>query len=436
MEQLSLYELNAHVRSLIEGGADSAYWVHGEMLEGRVGSGGHFYGELIEKSETTGNVVARARITIWSRLYSKLYYRFKEETGQNLRPGIKILVQVKVAFHEVYGYSLNVLDIDGSYTLGDMARQRMEILKQLEKDGIKDDNKALPLPLLLKRIAVISSATAAGYGDFCRQLQENDYGLAFKIDLFPAVMQGQHVPESVMAALSVVASQSGTWDAVVIIRGGGATCDLSDFDSYPLAACIAQYPLPVIVGIGHDRDETVLDYIAHTAVKTPTAAASFIVDHQLAQLTRLRDCQQRIPIAVNALLQNHTASLSLLRQRLPSTASLRVQKEKQRLERAAMLLPMRAKDMVVQRRHNLEQLALILPVRAKALLEARQHRLELLTHRLQALDPEILLQRGYSLTLLNGRILTDISGITPGMQITVCLKGGEILSEVKDVTPK
>lgn len=414
MQAISLYELNAHIRSLIQKGADGVYWVHGELLEGREAHNGHYYGELVEKSESSGNITARARITIWARTYNILALRFRQETGQTLHPGIKVLMLVKVVFSELYGYSLDVQDIDGSYTIGDMARRRQEILRRLEEDGIIDDNKTLPLPVLMKRIAVVSSANAAGYGDFCRQLLENDWGLAFRIQLFPAVMQGQYVPESIASALTAIADEADNWDVVVIIRGGGATGDLSDYDSYSLAACIAQHPLPVITGIGHDRDETVLDHVAHTSVKTPTAAAAFIVEHQLALLSVLRTYRQRIPMSARTLMQKQEARLSLLRQRLPSMAALRVQKEHQRLDKVSMLLPLTAKGM----------------------MEKQLHRLELLSQRLQAMNPELLLGRGYSLTIVDGHIVTDISSIKKGSHIITRLQGGDILSEVKEIREK
>lgn len=411
MQALTLYELTSRVRSLVEQGMESTYWVQGELMEGRQGYGGHFYGELVEKSDTTGNVVARARITIWARTYSILALRFHEETGQNLRAGMKVLMKVKATFSELYGFSLNVLDIDGTYTLGDMARRRQEILQRLAQDGIIDDNRTLPLPRLLQRIAVVSSASAAGYGDFCRHLQENEWQLRFHIQLFPAIMQGQHVPESIAAALTEIADQAERWDAVVIIRGGGATSDLSDFDSYLLASCIAQHPLPVITGIGHDRDETVLDRVAHTAVKTPTAAAAFCIEHQMQELALLRELQRRIPVAAQLLMQRGAQRLSLLRQRLPAMASMRVQREQQRLARVAMMLP----------------------VAARGELQQHRHKLELLEQRLKGLNPELLLARGYSITLANGRILTHASQTAPGERIITRMMGGDIVSEVVEV---
>ena len=406
MQALSLFELNSMVRSFVERCAEEVYWVHGELLEGRAGYGGHFYGELVEKNELTDAIVAKARITIWARVYNMLALRFQAETGQSLRAGIKVLLKVKLSFSELYGYALNVIDIDGSYTLGDQAQRRQEILRRLEEDGIINDNKTLPLPTLLKRIAVVSSATAAGYGDFCRQLLENEWGLAFRVQLFPAVMQGQHVPESISAALMQIADEADQWDAVVVIRGGGATSDLSDYDSYPLATCVAQHPLPIIIGVGHDRDETVLDHVAHTSVKTPTAAAAFILEHQLEQLTLLHDLQQRIPLAASSKMQREEQRLALLRQRLPSVVALRLQREHQRLERSSLLLP----------------------ISATRVVEREKHRLELLFHRLESLNPELLLKRGYTITLLDGKIVTHASQLTPGQSIITRLQDGDVAS--------
>lgn len=411
MQTYTLYELNAHVRALIEEGTDGTYWVQGELMEGREGYGGHFYGEMVEKSDATGNIVARARITIWARTYNMIALRFKRETGQSLRPGIRVLMHVKVTFSELYGYSLNVLDIDGAYTLGDMARRRQEILQRLEEDGIIDDNKTLPLPTLLRRIAVVSSATAAGYGDFSRQLLENGRGLAFRLMLFPAVMQGTQVPESIVSALTAIADEAEDWDAVVVIRGGGATSDLSDYDSYPLAACIAQHPLPVFTGIGHDRDETVPDRVAHMAFKTPTAVAAFIVEHQSGRLGELQDLQQCISVSAAQVLQNGRQHMALLQQRIPSMATLLLEREHQRLSRMGMLIPMAA----------------------AAVAERHRHRLDMLEQQLQGMDPELLLSRGYTITMADGRILTDISAVSEGMRLTTRMRGGEVVSYVQDV---
>lgn len=249
----------------------------GELSDVRSNTTGHCYLEFVQKDPRSNNLVAKARGMIWSNIYRLLKPYFEETTGQLFASGIKVLVKVTVQFHELYGYSLTVLDIDPAYTLGDMARRRREILMQLEEEGVLTLNKELEMPVLPQRIAVISSATAAGYGDFCHQLQHNSGGFFFYTELFPALMQGNQVEESVLAALDRINDRVNEFDVVVIIRGGGATSDLSGFDTYLLAAACAQFPLPVITGIGHERDDTVLDSVAHTRVKTPTAAAELLI---------------------------------------------------------------------------------------------------------------------------------------------------------------
>lgn len=401
---LSLYELNNIVHGVIEDAMDDVYWVQGELSEGRAGYAGHFYGELIQKDERTDQVIARARINIWARVYNILALRFKSETGQELHAGMKVLLKVKVTFHELYGYALNVLDIDSAYTLGDMAKRRQRILHQLEADGIINDNKILPLPRLIRHIAVVSSATAAGYGDFCDQLLNNDYGLHFDVKLFPAVMQGEHVEESIIEALE----QIGEVDIVVIIRGGGASADLSDFDSYPLASCIAQYPIPVIVGIGHERDETVLDYVAHTSLKTPTAVAAFIIDYQLQELMLVESLQSRIQDA----------------------AQRRLEREKLRLERHRLYFPMAFAKMKERCMSRLEMLTHRLQTSVLHRLERENSRLDMVQRHLRSMDPDLLLKRGYSITMCQGRIVRNATDVQPGDVITTRVEKGEIKSQV------
>lgn len=416
MQAVTLYELNNLVSQLVEQGLPDALWVTGELLEGRPGSGGHFYGELVQKDEQRGSILARARLTIWARAYNMIRYRFEHETGQQLRPGIKLQLLVRVTFHELYGYSLNVLDVDASYTLGDMVRRRNEILRQLQADGIIDDNRTLPLPTLLQRIAVISSDKAAGYGDFCHQLLHNDYGLRFHLTLFPAIMQGSRVEQTILAALEAILQtphQQGNpeaqppFDCVVIIRGGGATSDLSDFDSYPLAAAIAQYPIPVITGIGHERDETILDRVAHRSLKTPTAVAAYILDHQVELL----------------------AHIEHLSQTLVQATQRRLQTERQRLSHLSTTLPLLFAGVRQQQEFRLQTLHDKLSTSLRQRFDSENHRLQLLEQRLKALDPALLLQRGYSMTLHNGRIVTDATQIHPGDTLVTRLSHGTLTSQ-------
>ena len=405
---LTLFELNSLVHEVIEANFDEEYWVTGELSDVSTPAfGGHFYGELVQRDEQEDRIVAKARITCWARNYNMLRLRFQKEAGETLRKGLQVKLLVKVSFHEQYGYSLNVLDIDSTFTLGDLAKRRREILLQLEKDGILHDNQSLPLPRLLRRIAVISSATAAGYGDFCHQLEQNDYGFHFDVKLFPAVMQGEQVPESIIAALEAILSEE-LFDLVVIIRGGGASSDLSDFDSYELAACIALYPLPVLTGIGHERDETVLDYVAHTSVKTPTAAAAFIIEHQGQEAALLDDLYQRIT----------------------HSAKERIQREKQRLEHQRTVLPLLFMGFYQKQQSSLQLLNQRLSAAGRQRIEREKHRLELMKQRMDSLDPRLLLRRGYTITTCGGKIVRSIEGLMEGEVLTTNTENGEIYSKV------
>ena len=407
-ETLTLYELNSLVHEVIEENFEEPYWVVGELNDVSTPAfGGHFYGELVQKDEASDHIVARARITCWARNYNIIRLRFQKEAGETLRKGLQVKLLVKVNFHEQYGYSLNVLDIDSTFTLGDLAKRRREILQQLEKDGILRDNQSLPLPRLLKRIAVISSPTAAGYGDFCHQLEQNDYGFCFDVQLFPAIMQGEQVPESIIAALEEV-QNSEPFDLVVIIRGGGASSDLSDFDSYELAACIALYPLPVLTGIGHERDETVLDYVAHTRVKTPTAAATFIIEHQAEEAALLDDLYQRITFS----------------------ARERILREKQRLEHQRAVLPLLFRNFSQSGMNKLQLLRQHFVSASSQRIEREKHSLQLMQQRLDSLDPRLLLKRGYTITTCGGKLVRSTEDLAEGDVLTTQTEKGEILSKV------
>ena len=407
---MTLFELNHIVRSVLESSLDEEYWVEGEFADASVGFGGHFYGEVVQKDAKGKNIVARARVTCWARNYNIVNLRFQKETGEALRRGLHVKLLVKVTFHEQYGYALNILDVDSSFTLGDMAKRRREILNQLQQDGIINDNKELLLPSLLKHIAVVSSANAAGYGDFCNQLEHNDYGLFFHHHLFPAVMQGSNVEESIMTALAAIADESDRWDCVVIIRGGGATGDLSDFDSYPLAAAVAQMPIPVIVGIGHERDETVLDFVAHTRVKTPTAAAAFLIDNGTQQLARLDDLQ-------NHIMQN---------------VSLMCERQLRRMEQLTVLLTSAPRQRLLTEQHHIQMLQSRYMQSARFMLQNAKLKLENLEARYLTFDPALQLKRGYSLTYTaEGRLLRSSADLHPGDQLITRLADGTVKSEVR-----
>lgn len=408
-DTLSLHELNALVRRSLEQCLPDEYWVQAELSDVRTNSTGHCYLEFVQKDPRSNNLIAKARGTIWANIYRLLKPYFEEATGQSFTSGIKVLVKVTVAFHELYGYSLTVQDIDPTYTLGDMARRRREILRQLAEEGVLTLNKELEMPLLPQRIAVISSATAAGYGDFCHQLQHNSRGFYFNTELFPALMQGNQVEESVLAALDRINDRVNEFDVVVIIRGGGATSDLSGFDTYLLAAACAQFPLPVITGIGHERDDTVLDSVAHTRVKTPTAAAELLIHRITESADHLEELSARLQQGAYALLEQEGRRLGMIQTRIPNLVH-------RKLTDARFALLAAGKDLAQV---------------TQTLLSRHRHRLELLRQRVADASPDKLLSRGYSITLKDGKAVTDAASLNPGDQLVTRLAKGSFTSEVR-----
>ena len=427
---LSLYELNNLVRSCLENVMPDTYWVRAELSEVRV-SRGHCYLEFVQKSERGDGLVAKARGQVWANRWNIVRPYFERTTGRPLSPGMQVLVCVGVTFHELYGYSLNVVDIDPTFTLGDIARRRQEILKQLEQEGVLTMNKELSLPRLLQRVAVISSVSAAGYGDFCNQLTGNVRGLCFRTKLFPAVMQGDGVEASVIAALNDIAAEMDEWDAVVIIRGGGSTSDLAGFDTLALAENVAQFPLPVITGIGHERDDTVIDVVAHTRVKTPTAAAEFLIHHLEAELDLVERLTDRLTSASRQTLHAEQVRHQRICAKLPSLFSAFRLREENRLERLMGAAANGAVRYVERRKSAVEMFGQRLEQSAKTMLVKENHRLVRIADKTELASPERVLRLGYSITRINGHAVTDASGVKVGDTIVTTLANGEIRSEVK-----
>ena len=408
VETITLQELNGRVKSTLQFEMPDAYWVQAEISGISPSSQGHCYLELVQKDTTGRTFLAKAKANVWRGTWLKLKPYFEAETGESLKVGMKVLLQVTVTFHEVYGYSLVVQDIDPTYTMGDMARRRKEILDQLARDGVIGLNHELEIPLLPQRIAVISSATAAGYGDFCNQLANNIYGFKFYVKLFQAAMQGDDVERSVIAALNAVAMRRDDFDVVIIIRGGGAVSELSCFDSYDLAFNIANFPLPVITGIGHERDDTVADVVAHTKVKTPTAAAEFIISRVFDTAQVLETLARRMGDAVTERMNAESVRLERLQQKLPSLFAVLKVRHEQLLEN------------MWNRSVN----------GVRNLLTAQNHRLELVEKSITAADPALILKRGFSLTRCNGHVVSRVSDLKPGDRLTTVLADGSVESEI------
>jgi exodeoxyribonuclease VII large subunit len=408
----TLEALITELKGVIKDSFPDARWVTAEIAEVKENQKGHCYLQLVERKEE--GIVAKVQANIWAYRYRELFQKFFTSTGEPLKVGMKVMLLVTVDFHEQYGLSLNIKDVEPSYTIGELALKRREIIDRLKRGGLLDKNKALMLPIAPQRIAVISSKQAAGYGDFIDQLTNNVNGYRFKVRLFQSLMQGDGAEASILEALGAILSSVSEFDLVVIIRGGGAALDLSCFDSYELAAAVAAFPLPVITGIGHEKDDTILDMVAHTRLKTPTAVAEFLISGLRAFEDRLLEIYQRLEAKTRGYLWN----------------------EQQRLERVSSRFIYSAKNFVSASRNRLDLLYERLYRSSGHFLEAHSLRLDKLEQALRLLSPENVLKRGYSITTHKGKAIKDISILRDGDEILTQLKDFQFKSIYKAETKK
>lgn len=433
---ITLYELNSLLREVIECEMPNEYWVEAELSECRE-SRGHCYMELIQKDEHNATPIARASAKCWASKWMIIRPYFERTTGQILHAGMKVLLKVYAQFHEAYGFSWIVTDIDPAYTLGDMARKRQEIIRQLKEEGVFDLQKELRLPHFCQRIAVISSETAAGYGDFCNQLAANPYGFRFHTRLFPAIMQGEGTEQSIIDALgrifseySTSSNQEAPFDCVVIIRGGGATSDMSGFDTLTLAENVANFPIPIITGIGHDRDESILDMVSHTRVKTPTAAATLLVEHLKAVLDAINDAQDRLARYSANRLSTFYSQLSVISSSLPHIFTAVKLRQESRLEALNSRLSSQTQQKIITCQSSIINLENRLPILLDRRLTAEKHRILLIEEKARSFDPALLLKRGYSITFKEGKAIREASVLRPGDEIETRFANGIIYSTV------
>ena len=459
MTSLSLYQLNQLIKESLRQVIPTTIWLRAEIHNITTNYSGHCYLDLIEKGENSDQIIAKQRATIWASTYRLLAHKFYSATGGTLQAGMNILVEVSVEFHELYGMSLNVRDIDPTYTLGELQRRRLEIIQRLKNRGLIDKNKQLPMPRLVQRIAVISSPTAAGYADFVHQLQNNPHGFAYSITLFPAIMQGPQTEESILSAFSSIEAtmrnikncppvHRGTsvaegvlhssfliphssFDIVVIIRGGGATSDLQAFDSEALAERCANFPLPIITGIGHLRDETILDLVAHKNLKTPTAVAEYIISHTLELDMDLLSLGDRIQKSVILRLEQEKNLLTSLSAYIPQYALRLLASSDSKLTSLQHRIELKTADFIAKNRLLLDRKSDQLSALVNQQLQQQQNNLKLIEIKLQLLDPQQLLKKGYSFTTHNGKLVTSITQLTPGDIITTTLADGTVDSVVK-----
>ena len=408
MTSITLFELTGQIQQAIRLTFESPIWIRAEISELRENPGGHCYLELIEKDTDSDALMAKTKATIWASTFRMLKPYFESSTGQTLRAGLNVLVAVSVEFHGVYGFSLNIRDIDPTFTIGEMAARRLQIIRQLEADGIVDMNKQLPVPELPQRLAIISSPTAAGYGDFCDQLKNDPANFAFYLKLFPAIMQGEQAESSIISALEKIYQNADLFDVVVIIRGGGATTDLACFDSYELALNCAQFPLPIIAGIGHQRDISILDMVAHTSLKTPTAVAEFLI-------SKLQDAE------------NNVLDIVLETQNLIKN---RIETEMRFVNQTQMQIKQTIRSWVIQKTHLLDRQKSRLLSNIRLHLVRQDNKLALLEKNIEAHSPVFLLKHGYAITTLNGKRITSTKQIKQGDKIRTFVHDGDFGSEV------
>lgn len=444
---LTLYELNELVRLGIQKMLPDSYWIIAELNEVRLATSGHCFIELVEKSNESSIPIAKARAVIWANIYNSLRLKFEDATGMSISVGIKVMIRVSVEFHELYGYSLNIIDIDPSYTMGDLYLRRLEILNQLKEDGVIDMNKSLDMPCAIQRVAVISSPVAAGYGDFKDQLQNNPYNIKFDICLFESIMQGKHIEDSVIRALNNIYDRIDDFDVVVIIRGGGAVSDLSGFETYNLAFHIAQFPLPVISGIGHERDRTVIDEISAVSVKTPTAAAQYIITRTYdfwlrlsslgvnignninsfmnKELVRYGNICSNLKLVVQSNVNNNNYNISLYSSLIQNMIKYKISSQHGKLSVYLEKLP-RLSMRIDMCKNDLFSKVSMIDFNYHHFIDENKHKLDMFSNMISNIDPKRILERGFAIIRCNGKAVRSKFDIVDGPVYNLEVADGDI----------
>ncbi|MCX2745234.1 exodeoxyribonuclease VII large subunit [Mangrovivirga sp. M17] len=409
METYSLLELNHKIKTVLDDNLDSSYWVVAEIAELRTNYKGHCYLELVDKDED--QVLAKNRATIWAYTFRGINAWFLKITGSELAQGMKVLCKVKVTFHEVYGMSLNITDVDPKFTLGERAAKKQEILQHLEEDGVINMNKEIPLPIVPQKIAIISSETAAGYQDFMSQLQSNQFGYMFHTTLFNSVMQGNQAPESIITALHRIHASSKDFDLTVIIRGGGAQLDLECFDNYEVALHTAQFPIPVLTGIGHERDETITDLVANTALKTPTAVAEFLISGMYSFEEKLVAAQKTLSDKSRGFIQSASEKLNFYNHNIQKASE----------------------NLIKEYNYSLNDLKNKIEFITKNIIKKELDFLNSSEKLLSSMNPKKVIERGYTYTEINGQNINKADQINKGSQIRTISKKLDIISTIDKV---
>ena len=448
----TLYELNKNIQNAIKFAFADSLWIKAEIAQIKENYSGHCYLELVEKDSKADKIIAQAKATIWGNVYRILKPYFETTTGRKLTDGLNILICVKVEFHEIYGFGLNVTDIDPAFTVGDLALKKAEIIKRLKAEGIFDMNRELELPLVPLRIAVISSDTAAGYTDFVTHLLDNPYNYAFKITLFPAIMQGEKAENSIIDALDRINDEGNRFDLVAIIRGGGSQLDLSCFDRFELALNVAQFPLPILTGIGHEQDDSIVDMVAHTRLKTPTAVADFLIENinqfetkldnyaiNLSELISdvletnshfIDNLMYKLPLTINNIVSSNNSMLDSCTYKTSNLVSLNIRKYQYVNDLKVQKAQKALKYSMLMNEKNIVNYKTLISNIISHKIEAHSLNLKYLENNVKLIDPENILKKGFSITLINNKPIFDSSQVKSNEIIETKLYKGIIIIKV------
>ncbi|MBR5983942.1 MAG: exodeoxyribonuclease VII large subunit [Bacteroidales bacterium] len=448
----TLSELQHEIKESISEQFPFAVWIVAEINTLTRHKSGHCYMELVQKAKTSNSIIAQARATVWANKFNFISAYFESETDSELAAGMNVMLQVTITYHEVYGLSLNVIGINPTYTIGDMERAKKEIIARLINEGVFDMNKTQSFPAVVQNIAVISSSTAAGYGDFVNHLETNTYGYHINITLFEAAMQGELTEASVLDALNRIGEEYENYDAVAIIRGGGSKNDLSWFDNYNIAYMVTQFPLPVISGIGHERDESIVDMVAHTRMKTPTAVANFIIDYNAQFEEQVDSTSSEIfdiakeflmssemylnnmtmsIMKIRTLLSKHTERCDKIMSEIRNSLNVRMKEEEMNLNMIAKKIETSPKHIISEQETHINGIKELMVRTAKHRIEKANEKLSFLEHRLTLNDPRTILKRGYSITRINGKVVNNDLEANSGDIMETILYDGKITSVVK-----
>jgi exodeoxyribonuclease VII large subunit len=429
---ITLSDLHKNIQQTIQNQFDEAYWITCEISELKSNQTGHCYLELIEKEKDTNSILAKSKATIWSMTYRMLKPYFETTSGYEFTSGIKVLIRAKVEFHSVYGFSLNIVDIDPTYTLGDFEKKRLEIINRLTQEGILNMNKEIQFPTIPKNIAIISSENAAGYGDFVNQLENNSYCFKFHHKLFQATMQGENVESSILAAFDKIYQHENVFDVVVIIRGGGSKSDLSWFDNYWIAYTVTQFPLPVLTGIGHEQDDTITDLVAHTRLKTPTAVAEFLISSFANFNETITEYESYIFNSFLQQIQDEKTEINQISSQIAISIKDVLAYEKQALSNIPIVLKNSISNFIKDKKNEInKKFEQKLKFTIEKQILNQKHKLTEFEQIVEHSDPQKMFKKGYSITLKNGKIVKSVSQLKTNDEIETLLSDGKILSKVK-----